>query len=550
MVVPSRVIRAEKHLEIGALIRRDAAVLIARWQARAVDEQPNARRLHHAALLDHLPTFLSELGRSLAAATHEADGWHCPPAREHGTQRWEVGWSLEEVVRDYQLLRLVLLEHLEEALARPLRSREAMAVGLALDEAIAQSTSRYVRHQEETVRQTERERVENEKQAELNRLQREEAALREAHRRKDEFLALLGHELRNPLAPLHNALQVLHLRGADPPTVAWAQEVATRQVQHLTRLADDLLDLSRISRGKILLRQQRVDLGRLVSQVTDDYRRPVETAGLTLTVELPPVSVWVLGDPVRLTQVVSNLLNNAIKFTDPGGTLTVRLAPPDENGRTVVQVQDTGIGIEPDLVPRLFELFMQADRSLERSRGGLGLGLSLARGLVELHGGAMSAASDGPGHGSAFTVWLPVAEGAEAAEETPPLAPLPVPPMRILLVEDNRDAAEALRVLLELWGHQVVVAHTGPVALETARQYRPEVVLCDLGLPGMDGLAVARALRKDPTLSSARLIALTGYGSETDQHQAQKAGFDRHLTKPVDFEELQRILATEVTRPC
>src|SRR6266542_685842 len=245
-------VRAEQHVTVGALIQRDAGILIDRWARRAVQEQPNAPRVHHQTLLDHLPNLLWEIGRSLAEGDESGNGHHVQSARQHGEERWETGWSLEEVVRDYQILRLVMVDYLEETLDRPLRSREGMAIGLALDEAIAASVSRYTRHQEEAVRQGERDRAERDQQASEAYQRRQVEALKEAERRKDEFLALLGHELRNPLAPIRNALQVLRLRGTESATLAWAEELLERQVQHLSRMLDDLLDVSRVGRGKML----------------------------------------------------------------------------------------------------------------------------------------------------------------------------------------------------------------------------------------------------------------------------------------------------------
>jgi signal transduction histidine kinase/ActR/RegA family two-component response regulator len=540
-----RQVRSEKHVQIGELLQRDVGIIIERWARRAVEEQPNAKRLHHEALLDHLPTFIRQMGRSLAASDPEGNDWHTPLAAEHGEQRWEAGWSLVELVRDYQILRLVIVEYLEQTLERPLTGREVMAVGLALDDAIAASVSAHATFQADAARRAEREQAECEKAQEQARHRAQAEELQEQGRRKDEFLALLGHELRNPLAPLHNALHILHLRGADPPTVAWAQEVAQRQVQQLTRLVDDLLDVSRIGRGKILLRRERVDLTRLVGTVVEDHRRALEAAGLSLTLQLPPAPVWVLGDPVRLAQVVGNLFHNAIKFTDPGGRVTVSLAAPDGGRQVQLTIRDTGIGIEPAVLPHLFGLYTQAERSLQRSRGGLGLGLALVKGLTELHGGSVRAGSAGPGQGSEFSLCLPAAADEAAPREVLPTADPAGAPLRILVIEDNRDAAEVLRVLLELARHQVVVAHTGPSGIEAARQFRPDVILCDLGLPGMDGLAVARQLRADPTTATARLVALTGYGSRDDQQRAREAGFDRHLTKPVEPEDLQRALAAD-----
>jgi two-component system CheB/CheR fusion protein len=363
----------------------------------------------------------------------------------------------------------------------------------------------------------------------------------EADRRKDEFLAMLAHELRNPLAPIRNAVQLLRLAGADGPVAEHARTVMERQVRHLTRLVDDLLDVSRIARGKIHLRQERVDLVEVVGSAAEDRRGSLEEAGLEFAVELPQRPVWVRGDPTRLAQVLDNLLVNAAKFSNAGGRVTVRMAVDRLKPRALVTVQDTGIGIDPELLPNLFEAFIQADRSLDRSWGGLGLGLALVRGLVQLHGGEVSVASDGLGHGAAFTFWVPLER-----QIAPRLGPHPVTSAstlrgrRVLIIEDNRDTADTLRTLLELAGHEVAVAYAGPAGVETARQVQPEVILSDLGLPGMDGYAVARALREDPATAAVQLIAVTGYGQDEDQRRARAAGFDHHLVKPVDPQELLR----------
>jgi CheY-like chemotaxis protein len=278
----------------------------------------------------------------------------------------------------------------------------------------------------------------------------------------------------------------------------------------LTRLVDDLLDISRIGRGKIVLRQEHLELAQLVSTSVEDHRQAAERAGVTVTFELPSAPLWAVGDPVRLTQVISNLLDNAIKFTDPGERVHVQLSRSEDQRSAILTVGDTGIGIEPDLLGRVFELYSQGDRSLQRSRSGLGLGLALVRGLVELHRGSVRAASAGGGQGAEFQVILPLASEPASGDNQRALSRPVVEPLRILVIEDNRDAAETLRVLLELHNHQVVVAHSGPAGLESARQFRPQAVLCDIGLPGMDGLAVARALRADPELGVPFLIALTG----------------------------------------
>ena len=371
-----------------------------------------------------------------------------------------------------------------------------------------------------------------------------EEALREADRRKDEFLAMLAHELRNPLAPIRNAAEVLRRTGGADPYLEQARSMIERQVAHMARLVDDLLDVSRISRSKILLRKERLDLAHLVRATAEDHRSLLEGAGLALTLDLPPEPVWLLGDPTRLSQVLGNLLQNAGKFTNPGGRVSVYLTR-DPGGLAVLAVEDTGIGLEPDILARLFQPFSQADRSLDRSRGGLGLGLALVKGLVDLHGGSVEAASGGTGKGSRFTVRLPVAE--EEVPVAPPelAAPAAARSLSILVVEDNRDAAESLQMLLELSGHRVTVAHTGQAGLEAALRVRPDMALCDIGLPGgMDGYALARALRAAPETAGIVLIALTGYGQEEDKRQAREAGYDQHMTKPVDPVALMNLLKT------
>jgi signal transduction histidine kinase/ActR/RegA family two-component response regulator len=532
MSASTKDIRSEPHVKVGTVIERDATIVIQRWSRRAIEEHPKAQRVHHATLLDHLPQLLQELGRSLAESSEAEPPRHCRPARQHAEQRWETGWSLAEVVKDYQLLRLVLVEYLEETLDRPLRSREIMAIGLALDDAITASVNAYMREATERSRKTD------------EALRQQAEALAEANRRKDEFLAVLAHELRNPLAPIRNAAEVMGLQPGDRATTEWARGLLERQAQQMTRLVDDLLDASRISRGKITLQRTRLDIVCLVRDVTEDRRASVAEAGLSLALELPQVPLWVDGDATRLAQVVGNLLQNAIKFTDRGGQLTVKVTAEEGARHVRIAVHDTGIGIEPDLLPLVFETFMQGDRSLERSRGGLGLGLALVKGLAELHGGEVQATSEGVGRGAEFTVRLPL-----AGEPLPVGEPTSRPrraeqPLHLLLIEDHHDSADSLKTLLELYGHKVTVAHTGAEGLEAARRQTPDVILCDLGMPGMSGYDVAIALRQDPTTASTRLMAVSGHGSETDQQRCREAGFDLHLTKPVDLDVLQELLAS------
>jgi signal transduction histidine kinase len=387
-------------------------------------------------------------------------------------------------------------------------------------------------------------------------------ALREADRRKDEFLALLGHELRNPLAPIRTAIHLLRHADGDKELVERMHGMIERQVEHMTRLVDDLLDVSRISQGKILLRRERLDLAELVRDAVDDHESELTAGGLQVEREIAPGPFWVEGDRTRLAQMLGNLLHNSAKFTDPGGRVTVELGWDPSGEKAEVAVRDNGIGMAPEMLERLFETFSQADSSLARSRGGLGLGLALVKGLVDLHGGEIDATSGGLGRGSRFILRLPLAVSPAAAAatmgetggtggmgETPlPTAPEIPPPAhrapRVVVIEDNADAAESLQLLLEMRGHEVAIAGDGLDGLERVRRFRPDVVLCDIGLPGrLDGYAVARELRADPAFAALRLIALTGYGQAEDQRHAHEAGFDLHLTKPIDPAKLFAILA-------
>ncbi len=383
----------------------------------------------------------------------------------------------------------------------------------------------------------------------ISERKRTEEALRQESRRKDEFLAMLGHELRNPLAPVRNCLHILRSPHALDEQREKARQTIERQVVHLTRLVDDLLDISRISQGKILLRKEPLDLLQVVRSTVEDQRPQVAAAGLTLELDLAETPLPVEGDPTRLSQVIGNVLQNAVKFSDRGGRIFVAARAEPERGAgstAAITVRDSGIGMEPELLARIFEPFSQAERTLDRGRGGLGLGLFLVKALVERHGGSVEAASAGLGQGSEVTLRLPSpASGSEEtamAEQTPIEAPERA--RRCLVVEDHEDAAESLALLLRLVGHETEVAFEATEGLEKARRFRPEVVLCDIGLPGaMDGYDLARAFRADAELRSVYLIALTGYGQEEDRRRAMEAGFDAHLTKPADLDALRRLLA-------
>jgi CheY-like chemotaxis protein len=377
---------------------------------------------------------------------------------------------------------------------------------------------------------------------------RVQEALADANRRKDEFLAMLAHELRNPLAPICNSLQFLRLKGDSNADLQWAREVIDRNVSQMVRLVDDLLDVSRITRGKIRLQREPLNLAEVINQAAEISRPLIDSRRHELHIATPSAPVRIHGDATRLAQVVANLLNNAAKYTDEGGRIDVVV---ERSGQEIaLRVRDTGIGLPPEMAEQVFEPFTQVERSTERTQGGLGIGLTLVRRLVELHEGRVAAHSEGLGRGCEVTVWLP-----ELKEETAP-SPPPAPPQRtpgrsakrrVLVVDDNVDAANTMALLLRLAGHDVRTAHDGPSAIDAARTHPPEVILLDIGLPGMDGYEVARRLRASPTLDGCVLVALTGYGQEEDRRRSWAAGFDHHLVKPVEPQSLTELLA-ECTR--
>ncbi|MFL5242623.1 MAG: ATP-binding protein [Gemmataceae bacterium] len=662
MNIATQVLRAEAHAEIGDLIQRDAGLLIERWLQRASEEQPNAQRVHRAAVLDHLPKFLSQLGNSLAEHGDNNGKKHRAQAAQHGLQRWQTGWSLTELVRDYQILRLVILEHLEQSIERSLTCRETMAVGLSLDDAIAASVAEFVANRDGHIRQVEQERAERQtlledaqrkwqhifqhanwglalanpaadiflevnpafahmhgyaveelvgrathimfapedaahyseslrQSTELGdyvyesmhqrkdgtrfpvlthvtvvkdsagkvlfrasafqditdrkrleeSLRRQADALREADQRKNVFLATLAHELRNPLAPILNAVEVLHLLDPADAGIRNAREVVERQVKQLGRIVDDLLDISRIAQGKLQLRLARVDLAALVTQAIATSGPLIESRQHEFSVNLPTEPLWLEVDPARLVQVIANLLNNSAKYTNPGGKLWLRGERVDQE--IVISVKDTGVGIEPEMLSRIFDLFTQVDGSPERAQGGLGIGLTLVRKLVDLHSGQVIAKSEGQGRGSEFIVRLP-AHSVSTSQEVPlPTSYSPTAiKRRVLIVEDDLDNRQTMKVLLELLGHEVFDAEDGLGGVEQAKKHKPEVALIDIGLPGLNGLQVAQQIR-EALGSDVLLIALTGYGQEEDRRQALEAGFNAHLVKPVELDQLNQLLS-------
>jgi PAS domain S-box-containing protein len=376
------------------------------------------------------------------------------------------------------------------------------------------------------------------------------AQLREADRKKDEFLALLAHELRNPLAPMRNAVEFLRLQGPSDPALEEAREMIERQIAHMVRLVDDLLDVSRITRGKVELHMERLDLARIIQTAIETSRPLVEASKQELFVDLPDKPITIDGDLTRLAQVISNLLNNSAKYTSEGGRIWLTVRPQGEHAE--IRVRDNGMGIPVKMLPQVFEMFTQVDRTLRRSHGGLGIGLTVVRRLVEMHGGTVVARSEGLDKGSEFIVRLPLAkespsQSGQPADSDPVKQTLSA--RRILVVDDNSDSAQSLAMVLRVTGNEVRLAQDGPSALQVAKEFRPELVLLDIGLPGMDGYEVARRMRQMPEMKGSVLVAQTGWGQEEDRRRSRDAGFHDHLVKPLDPAALQSLLE-RLSRDC
>ena len=372
------------------------------------------------------------------------------------------------------------------------------------------------------------------------------AQLRDADRQKDDFLAALAHELRNPLGVVSNAFDILPGTQTPEPVSQELRDIIGRQISLMTHLVDDLLDVSRISRGQIGLAREPCDFAAIVRQTVDDYRAILESNGLELKLDVPSHPVWVVGDSTRLAQSISNLLQNTAKFTSPGDTVTVKLVELRDDHCTVLSVRDTGIGMESNFLGRIFEPFRQFDPGLGTRQGGLGIGLSLVKGLIELHGGEVHARSEGLGQGSEITIRLPTHKLTDAPDlsSQPSKTDADRPACyRILVIDDNSLAGRTLQIFLADKGHKVELAVTGPQGLEKARQFLPQVVLCDIGLPGLDGYSVARQLRQEQGSTKMFLIAVSGYGQEEDQQRAKTAGFDAYLVKPISLKDLEKLLA-------
>jgi signal transduction histidine kinase len=377
-------------------------------------------------------------------------------------------------------------------------------------------------------------------------LQQSETRLREANRRKDEFLATLAHELRNPLAPVRNAIHFLKLRGPATTDVQWASDLIDRQVGVMARLIEDLMDISRINQGRIELKREPVPLDIIVTEAVETLQPQVDGAGHKLTVLQPPMKLMVDADRTRLAQAFMNLLSNAAKYTDPGGQIELRVVV--ESGTAVVTVRDSGIGIPPHRLETVFEMFSQEEPALARSRGGLGIGLALTRKLIELHGGSIMATSEGVGKGSAFQLRLPLAQPVEELADESQGAPAQAPgALRILVADDNRDAAETLSVLLQIMGHEVRSTHDGESAVVAAGSFDPHLVLLDIGMPGLNGYDTCRQIRARAGTALRSTVAITGWGQPQDVQRAREAGFDHHLVKPVEMDALMKVVADCVT---
>jgi len=368
--------------------------------------------------------------------------------------------------------------------------------------------------------------------------------LAEADRSKDEFLAMLAHELRNPLAPLRNAAEILKSENADADDRRQAHRILGRQIENMTRMIDDLLDVSRINEGKVQLRKQPVGLEAILNSAASLVRTQCAAHSQELTLSLPKEPVFMNADPTRIEQIVGNLLNNASKYSGDGSSivLSAERAEDVQPPEVVIRVRDDGIGIDPELLPRIFGLFVQASRTIDRAHGGLGIGLTLVQRLVTLHGGTVEARSHGLGHGAEFIVRLPILRDAPVLPSPPAAKPSQGVSRKILVVDDNTDSARSLAVLQSRRGHETRTAFTGPDAIAVAAEFRPDVVLLDIGLPGMDGFEVARRLRGMPELSSLLLIAMSGYGRDEDRAEARRAGFDEYLVKPVELDHLRELL--------
>jgi PAS domain S-box-containing protein len=549
------------------LLDEVAARRRAQEQLRQLNDELERRVADRTAELVHANTALSESERWLRVATEAAALGTWEYDNDTGSGRWSdrvrtlLGVGADEGASLDVMLGRVHPDDRSTVLAAVERSTDPAGDGRYAVEfrvVLADGTVNWLEESGETVFKTVNDcrtpvrrsgvvRDITDRKRTEQALRDSEEALKYADRRKDEFLATLAHELRNPLAPIRTGLHILRL-SRDAAVAANTQEMMDRQLSHMVRLIDDLLDVSRITSDKVTLRKERVSLQAVVDMAVEASRPVIEASGHALTLTLPGEPVWLAADPTRLAQVTGNLLTNAAKYTPERGR--IELAATLERGEVIVRVTDTGLGIPPGMLAKVFEMFAQVNRTLDRSQGGLGIGLALVKRLVELHGGTITAESPGLGQGSTFTIRLPLAS-ADAVQGEPATSAVgsprgPITGRRVLVVDDSVDGAESLAMMLQMIGHQTRTAHSGPEALDAARPFKPEVVFLDIGLPGMNGYEVAKQMRAEPSLSETVLVALTGWGSEYDKRQSIQAGFDFHLTKPVQAAAIESILARVV----
>ena len=543
-----------RHVRIAANTLWDAGKLIhSRWFIRDVTREwlADGARAHLAAIVESsddpvISKTLDGIIRSWNRAAERLFGYLADEAiGQHITLLIPAERVHEEEAILEKLRRGERIEHFETV--RVAKNCRRIAVALTISP-IRDASGVIVGASKIARDITEKKAAEEAQERTIAELRRAEEALREADRRKDEFLAVLAHELRNPLAPIRYAVALARKGGAEGRRPQ-AQAIIERQVEHMSRLLDDLLDVSRITRGTLILRPSSVDLAAAVSAAQESARPLIEAKGHTLVLKLPEKPIRLVADPVRLAQVLANILINAAKYTDAGGRIELEAGREGHDLR--VAIRDNGIGISEQMMPRMFTLFAQAAPALERSEGGLGIGLSLVRGLVELHGGSVSAHSKGVGHGSEFVVRLPI---GNAAAPEPADAPLkqpraPIEPLRLLVADDNCDSAATCAALLEASGHEVSVAHSGREAFDLACRLEPDALLLDIGMPELNGYQLAQRIRGTGWGRSAMLIAVTGWGQEEDKRRALAAGFDRHLTKPIDPEGLDSVLRQAAARP-
>jgi signal transduction histidine kinase/ActR/RegA family two-component response regulator len=518
-------------MRLADFIRDQTEAILQEWESFARTVEPAGAAMSGTALRDHAAVMLQSIARDITRTQSRAEeiakshGQGVPSEQvdageEHGVARLEANFTIEQLVSEYRALRSSVLRLWYEASPAPTATDidDIIRFGEAIDELQASSVFSFAR--------ASREAMEAEKH------------------RKDQFLAMLAHELRNPLSPISAAATLLKMAKSDERVVTNASNIIARQVAHMATLVDDLLDVSRVTRGTIELKSAALDVRQVIDDAVEQVMPQIEEKRHRLDVAAMPEAVLMQGDRKRLVQIVTNLLTNAAKYTPDGGRIALTLAVYDDG--VAIVVEDSGVGMTADFLPHVFDLFAQAERTSDRASGGLGLGLALVKSLTELHFGKVTCASAGLGKGSTFTVWLPrPPAGAHAVERrrTPRVRVPAADALTIMVVDDNVDAATMLALLLESAGHHVVVAHRASEALERARAAAPDVFVLDIGLPDLDGNALARHLRAQPETGDAVLIALTGYGLSDDRAQTAAAGFDHHLVKPVDAQQLYRILA-------